>query len=272
MAQLDGTIARAGEDARTLGVAASLLALKAKIGGLERPQEVEVTHRLGSPLVDAGDDEMEWSEAAPRVSSCLLDRTTRPTGEESSMAKRTGPVLALKKFEIDEEMRTLLVEGRAPGFMSWLLARMGLDATTTLSCNPTEVSFRQSSLYGQMTAGVAMPAVASVTAGYSKPISWLILGGVFLAFGVFGAGNAVVAGMGGAPLVLGVGLVLAVLCLVKYVLSKTIVLAVETSGGATFGLTFKRSIIEGVAMDVGKAQKAMAVINENVVRSYQRTE
>jgi hypothetical protein len=68
MAQLDGTIARAGEDARTLGVAASLLALKAKIGGLERPQEVEVTHRLGSPLVDAGDDEMEWSgSGAPRI-------------------------------------------------------------------------------------------------------------------------------------------------------------------------------------------------------------
>jgi hypothetical protein len=60
MAQLDGTIARAGEDPRTLGVAASLLALKAKIGGLEKPVEVEVTHKLGSPLVDAGDDEMEW--------------------------------------------------------------------------------------------------------------------------------------------------------------------------------------------------------------------
>jgi hypothetical protein len=36
------------------------LALRVKLLGLERPQEVEVTHKIGGSLVDAGDDEMEW--------------------------------------------------------------------------------------------------------------------------------------------------------------------------------------------------------------------
>jgi hypothetical protein len=52
------TIAR---DSGALGALSSMLNCESKVLGLERPQAVEVTHRLANgPLVDAGDDEMEW--------------------------------------------------------------------------------------------------------------------------------------------------------------------------------------------------------------------
>jgi hypothetical protein len=186
------------------------------------------------------------------------------------MMLRTGPTLVLQKFDIDAQAGTVNIIGRAPGIMSWLFAKIGLDATTSLSCDPTQVSFRTSSLRGEKTSGIAMPAVASVVAGYSKPIGFLILAGLLLLGGIGSSASMAMEGMDGGGMAFGVSLVLAIVCVVAYALQKSIVLAVETSGGAMFGLTFKRSVMEGVAMDVTKAQAAMAVINTNVVRAYQR--
>lgn len=49
--------------------------------------------------------------------------------------------------------------------------------------------------------------------------------------------------------------------LFRYWISKNVTIYVQTTGGATLGLSFSRSIIEGVALDAKQALNAIMVIN-----------
>lgn len=52
--------------------------------------------------------------------------------------------------------------------------------------------------------------------------------------------------------------------LVYYWLNKKII-SIETFGGMTLGLSFKRSVIENVPVDITLATKAIRIINDKVV-------
>ena len=53
-------------------------------------------------------------------------------------------------------------------------------------------------------------------------------------------------------------------------LSKKMTISFETSGGMVMGLTFKRSVIENVAVDIQKARQAIEIINKNVINSQSK--
>jgi len=147
----------------------------------------------------------------------------------------------------------------------------GLDVTTTLASSPTSVRFRTASLFGEEEIAMAASAVSSTSSGYAKPIGSLIFAmicGVLAIWSLFT--GSLVAGSG-AGLVGGVVFVfLALYSLVRYVLDKRIRLSVETNGGRLFGLAFKRSVLEGVPVDIDRARAAMALLNRNVLESQRR--
>src|ERR1043166_1130910 len=183
-----------------------------------------------------------------------------------------GPALALKKFNVtgdpsQEEGPVIEIEGRKPGVIAFLLTLIGIDATTSLLVTPRDIRFRKGSLYGEITSMMPLTAVASAHAGFAKPIGLLIAAGVIMLASLGGALGAAAEhrGGGGAGAAIAIlGFVVAAVLVVAYFLSKKMAVFVESSGGATFGLIFKRSVIEGVTVDIDKVKAVVAIIPELV--------
>lgn len=180
----------------------------------------------------------------------------------------TGPTLVLRKFKIEEDSSTDLVVdivGRASGFTAWLLTIIGFDAETSLKVTHQEVSFKSSSLFGQTHQVVPLPSASSAHCGYSKPIGYLIVGTIILIGGI-------IAGLGqrGGGLIILFSIIVGGTFLVAYYLSKKIFISVETSGGLLLGLSFKRSVIENVGVDVEQALKAIMIVKHKIIESQMR--
>jgi hypothetical protein len=180
----------------------------------------------------------------------------------------TGPTLVLRKFKIIEDSSAdLLVDivGRASGLTTWLLTVIGFDAETSLKVTKQEISFKSSSLFGQTLQVVPLPSASSTHCGYSKPIGYLIAGAIILIGGII---TGLVQRGGGAIILF--SLIIGGIFLVAYYLSKKIVISVETSGGIILGLSFKRSVIENVGVDIEQALKAIMIVNQKIIESQIR--
>jgi len=186
-------------------------------------------------------------------------------GRRSGGIRITGPSLVLRKFHVNASAPDgVLVEivGRASGVTAWLLTIMGFDAETSLKLSNNELSFRSSSLFGQLNQVAPLPGISSTHCGYSKPIGYLILGVIFVLGGILiGLGQS---GGGGIFLT---GLIIGGIFLIAYWLSKKMTISIETGGGMIMGLIFKRSVIENIPIDIQKAIQAMDVINQKVIES-----
>ncbi len=64
-----------------------------------------------------------------------------------------------------------------------------------------------------------------------------------------------------------VGLLIGLLFFIAYWLSKKIAISIQTKGGMIMGLSFKRSVIENIPVDIQKAIQAITIINNNVIES-----
>lgn len=194
-----------------------------------------------------------------------------------------GPALVLKKFSVTgapskEEAPVIEIEGRKPGVIAFLLTLVGIDATTSLLVTPRDIRFRKGSLYGEITSMMPLTAVASAHAGFAKPIGLLIAAGVVM-LAALGAAAGIGSGAGfdhrggggsaGAAIAI-LGFIVVIVLVVAYFLSRKMAVFVESSGGATFGLIFKRSVIEGVPVDIDKVKAVVDIIREMVINCQQR--
>ncbi|KAF0139916.1 MAG: hypothetical protein FD122_2817, partial [Stygiobacter sp.] len=171
----------------------------------------------------------------------------------------SGPELVLRRFHIDEAAEDLNVEivGRASGLTAWLLTVMDLDAETKLLVHKTKISFKSASLSGELHQVVPMASISSTHCGYSKPIALLFLGVILFIAGIL-LSQAVI------------GLVFGGIVIVLYFISKKTSIVLETSGGMQLSLSFKRSIIENVSIDIEEALKVIRIINDNIVKQQQK--
>lgn len=160
------------------------------------------------------------------------------------MIRILGPALVLKQFSTDPPTGRVYIVGRQPGLVGWMLSVMGVDAQTELNINPTEVSFRQASMFGETITSCPISRVASISAGYAKPVEYLILAALTMITVII-------------PLVL----------LVLFFLEKRVFISVETTGGHVFSIAFKRSIIEGVAVDQERAKEVVAILQRSILAS-----
>jgi hypothetical protein len=177
----------------------------------------------------------------------------------------SGPTLVLRRFEIDESSTSNVfvdIVGRASGISAWLLTIIGFDAETSLKVTDKEVSFKTSSLMGQIHQVVPLSSVSSTHCGFSKPIGYFILGVFFILGGLLSG-----LGQRGGGVVILIGIILGGIFLIAYYLSKKIVISIETSGGIVLGVSFKRSVIENVGVDINKALKAIMLVNNKTIES-----
>ncbi len=178
----------------------------------------------------------------------------------------SGPTLVLRKFKVNGSASDgVLVDiaGRASGVIGWLLTVIGLYGESSFKVAGKQISFETSSRFGQLHQVVPLTNVSSTHCGYSKPIGLLILG---VLFGVGGILSGFSRQSGSAPVVL-VLLIIGGLFVIGYLLSKKIVLSLQSDGGMVMGLAFKRSVIENIPVDIQKALEAINIINEKVIDS-----
>ncbi len=177
-----------------------------------------------------------------------------------------GPTLVLRKFFLADTASTgpiVDITGRASGVMAWVLTAIGLDAETSLRVTEKDVTFRSSSLFRQIYQVVPLPSVSSTHCGYIRPIAYLVLGGLALVGSIVSMLNGTASG-GSTVVGIGIGAGL----LAAYSLSKKIVISLETTGGMVMGLSFKRSVIENVSVDIDEALRAIRIVNEKAVESH----
>lgn len=164
-----------------------------------------------------------------------------------------GPSLVLKQFEIDEsESSGRLVEivGRTPGLIGWALSAMGLDAQWRLVIDSSCVMFRKSNIEGESVDLLPMGRVASTSCGHQKPVSYLILAGIFAV---------------AAVATFGLTLIVSALLVYLYFTQKNMSISVVSTGGSVLGLQFKPSVIEGVKVDIEQVTRAIDLVNRHVI-------
>lgn len=170
--------------------------------------------------------------------------------------------LVLKKFYLNKEATNgeecLHVVGRQGGVVAFLLSLMKIDPTTEIKCNDERVEVTQSSFFGRQTINIPLVAMTGVIGGFQKPkalfftIIAVLFGGVFLSVEV------------GAGAFIG-SLVIATILTVIYMLKQEMVLNVQNGGDILWGLSFKRSVIENVTVDIDKVNEAISLINKSVL-------
>lgn len=182
---------------------------------------------------------------------------------------RGGPTLVLRKFHIPSaDTAPIEISGRAAGFLAWLLTKLGIDTETTLTVTEREVLFRGTSLSGISYQVVPLLDVSSTHCAYRQPVWLLVLGSLFVLFGFL----FIALGFLGPSYTMDeyvqlaiVGIIIGVVCVVVYKLQKKIRISVESTGGMLLGLTFKRSVIENVSVDMSEGIKAIEAINQRVM-------
>lgn len=182
------------------------------------------------------------------------------TAKRSSASNAGGPVLTLSKFQVNEnENADILVDisGRGQGAMAWFMTLIKIDVRTYLTISKDAVSFTQASLSGQKIIVAPLNKVSNLLAGYSKPISFLIVSAICLIGGI--AASVDLGWMGFA-----IGLILALIFLAGYALKKNMTIAIM-SDGMLMGITFKRSIIENVPVDIERVKKAIELTKKQLL-------
>ena len=179
---------------------------------------------------------------------------------------RAGVTLALRRFVIDESARgeaLIEIAGRPAGLLGWFLSLVGLTDETCLIVRSDALEHTESSLSGFRTTIVRLADVAAISCGHRKSLWAVLTAAAFLAFGVLAGASA---NSFGTFLF---GLAGAAIFGAMYYVSQTIVLSVQSIGGAVIEVAFKQSLVEGAVADLTRTRQAMQVLNEQVAREKQ---
>lgn len=170
------------------------------------------------------------------------------------------PTVVVTRYHVEpahDARKPIEIVGRASGIIGWLLTTLRLSDEMCLTVTSTDVAFKRASLKGELQDLVPLVHVASTTYGYAKPLWLLVLGAVALIMGVRNFGDSNMTAF--------VYLVVAAASLIRYFLQQTTLIQVETTGGGRLALSFKRSVIENVNIDLAAAQRIAGRLNHAVL-------
>ncbi len=190
-----------------------------------------------------------------------------------------GPTLVLRKFEIDDRPNAqtfIEVIGRPAGILNWILTTMHVNTETRMVVNQTDVSLRNSSLFGVKQWFAPLRHVAETRCGFYRPIGYLVLGVVivgltalcfhFVLLAVPSRLDTSQAISNGTPYWI-CGLLLGGGFGVAYLFLKRIQVFVSTTGSVGFGVKFKPSFVENTSIEFPQALRLIAALNKAVLLS-----
>ena len=176
--------------------------------------------------------------------------------------------LVIQKFSLSAQplpmpAATVEIVGRSRGILAFLLSLIGFSPITRFTLAGNELRCQSASLFGQSSQTIPINQISTLSAGVRKPVENLVGAAVFL-FGGIGLG---ISNEEWTPFIF--GLVLAIVLVVGYVLTKSFFIKVYPEGGPEIALEFKPNVIEGVPIDVNRALSVIGVIRDMVL--YQET-
>lgn len=186
-------------------------------------------------------------------------------GVVMAIAMGRFPRRVLQKFQIQTSNKNqplVRVVGRAEGLISFILTHLGLSDQTHFELHHDRIFYRSNSLSLQVVNTVMMDQVTFTICTIYQPIWVLVLGmlqllgSVLMLLGVMWIGSWI-------------SVILAFLAMFSayfFWTNRFLVMGVQpSSGGVTFGIMFKRSIIENMEVDFGKVRKAMQIVDDKLI-------
>ena len=175
-------------------------------------------------------------------------------------SNKKTPTLVLRRFSISKPGSPTLIEicGRDAGPIDWLLTSMKLKDETELRITGDQISFIRASVFGKKHQTIPIQSVASASSGYRSPVGFLLFGVIAILIGLFSRSGTIIA----------FSVIIAAICVLLYILGKKIIVSIETSGGSDVGISFARSVIENIPVDLDQAQKVVDVINQEITRRH----
>lgn len=168
------------------------------------------------------------------------------------------PTLTLKKFEVNPELRTLDISGRASGVVGFLLNLFGVSPTTDLNLAGDRIEMNQAKISAQSRKVFPLATVESTECGHRRNFGLLAA-----AVGFAIAALSTLANNASAAMVLGM---IAAVMFVGFLASQRLFLAVFC-GSQDMQILFKESKVNGVKIDRNIAMEAIQIINDRVVES-----
>lgn len=156
---------------------------------------------------------------------------------------------------VDDDENYVVISGRKSGLISWFLALIGVDPTTTVKVGAERIEFNQSSLSGTNNRMIPLRGVCSTYYGYHKPFKEsLAIIIVFVALSIsLSSALAEMNSAGAGTTAFLIGTILGfVIGIVYYLLHITLTLGFVENSGVISGIQFKRSVIENI--DVNESQ------------------
>ena len=179
-------------------------------------------------------------------------------------AKKTNSTsLVLTKFYVNEDDPNNIfvsISGRSQGIIAWILTVLKIYGETTFELNDECISMNYLSMQGNINHIIPLTCVSSSYCGYTQSIIALILGIFFSIIGFFMLLIHSVRLQGLYSLISGIVL------LIIFFFSKRLFITVETKGGMTPGIRFKRSIIGNIPVNFNKAKSVVEIIKNKTIQ------
>lgn len=160
----------------------------------------------------------------------------------------------------DGEARGNLIDirGRRAGLISYFLHTVGIDPKISLLVDRHNVCVEEGSLNGFMRESVPITRIAAGIHGYSKPWKRAVGLTAVLLFLIYLISSIALSKAAASILVF----LAPAGGWIYYKLHKSLVVAVETTGGGVLGLSFMPSVIEGISVDEEQAAKVIHIIEK----------
>ena len=176
---------------------------------------------------------------------------------------------------VDPDGNRVVIVGRQPGFVSWILSLLGVDPTTSLKVSPERVEFVQSSLAGTTNRLLPLQGICSTFFGYRKPWKEALV--LFIVLNSLGWSMTTIISGSREPALgplLGVLAVSLLVSLLYFFLKKTLTLGFVENSGFAHMIQFRRSVIEGISIDESEARRVCDYVQaliEHKLRSLSRS-
>lgn len=178
-----------------------------------------------------------------------------------AVAFKRGPGLSLPTLVLQEWKEQpgpggdlVVVRGRRAGLVAFLLELVGIDPRVRLILRANEIELSSTGLLGHSYQRIPISRVAATSAGFSRPLHWLLLGGLVVAYGAFADAR-----LGFWKLVV---IVIGLALLGAFVLGKAAYVSVQAFAGLPLGIRFKGSLLHAQAVDLGAAQRFTRLVGD----------
>ncbi|NBY42727.1 MAG: hypothetical protein EBQ49_05480 [Verrucomicrobia bacterium] len=179
--------------------------------------------------------------------------------------------LVLKEWKasnkpVDDKGNWIKISGRASGLLSWILALLQVDPTTTICISEKRLEFSVASLSGTEHRIIPLASVSSTFYGYHKPWKQAVL-----LFFIFGYVTISLCSLLHIPLIGYIfGLLLStIIALIYYNLNRSLTLGFIELSGVASAIQFKRSVIENIDVDEKQA-KYVSDLSQYLIESAKK--